>query len=104
MLEKIRGLIDNNIIVNINDVCLKILNDKELNSSFIPYKCNTIDSLLKKNPISPYIQKIKKSLINIINSQVYNDSIKLLFPNYNNYLLDDNIKTIEKFINQRLKF
>jgi len=104
VIKGINGSPKNIIVVNINDVCLNILKDKDLDLTFTPYKCNTLDSLLKDHPLSKYIGRIKSFLIKIIYSKSYNDIIKQLFPDYSTFLLGDNLKTLEKFINQRLKF
>ena len=87
-----------------NDVCIKNLNKEELDNICDINKFNTLDSLLNKNDVTPYIKKIKIFLIKIINSKVYKEAITKLFPkNYKN-LLGENLKDIKTCINQRFKF
>ena len=77
------------------------------NNQLYPYDryfFNTMDSLLKDNDLISYYQRIKDFLIKIINSKVYEEAIKILFPNYFIYLLGDHIKDIEMYMNKRLKF
>ena len=70
-----------------DDICQKNLNKEKLNYIDDIYKYYTIDSLLKTNEITPYINKLKKFLIKITNSNVYREAIIKLFPKYNKNLL-----------------
>ena len=66
-----------------------------------------MDALLLDNEISPYIDKIKKFLNVFVDSKVYKQALKKLFPNYYNYLDTDNInhnEEIKQYINERIKF
>ena len=63
-----------------------------------------MDSLLIHNDLSKYIKDIKNFLIRIVNSNVYNEAIKILFKDKSKYLIEKNITDIEYFINNRIKF
>ena len=92
------------INVNINDVCLRNLSNKNLIFSYNPYIFNTLDSLLNNNELISFIPRIKLFLINIIHSNVYQSAIKVLFPEQYKYLIGKNLKDLEMFIKERLKF
>ena len=90
-----------------SDVCVKNLNKEnkeELDNICDMNKFNTLDILLNKNDVTPYINKIKIFLIKIINSRVYKEAIKKLFPENNKYLLGKSLEDIETCINSRFKF
>ena len=92
------------INVNSNDVCLRNLSNKNLISSHNPYIFNTLNSLLINNELNSFIPRIRIFLIKIINSKVYQNAIKELFPKHHKYLLGKNLKDLEIFIKERLKF
>ena len=52
------------------------------------YVYNTLDSLLNKNDIILYVERIKKFLNVIIKSKAYKEAIKILFPKNYDYLLN----------------
>ena len=79
-------------------------NKEKLNYIDDIYKYYTIDSLLKTNEITPYINKLKEFLIKITNSNVYREAIIKLFPQYNKNLLEFSKKDIETCIKSRFKF
>ena len=87
-----------------DDICQKNLNKEKLNYIDDIYKYYTIDSLLKTNEITPYINKLKEFLIKITNSNVYREAIIKLFPQYNKNLLEFSKKDIETCIKSRFKF
>ena len=87
-----------------DDICQKNLNKEKLNYIDDIYKYYTIDSLLKTNEITPYINKLKEFLIKITNSKVYREAIIKLFPQYNKNLLEFSKKDIETCIKSRFKF
>jgi len=92
------------IKIEIDKVCKNNLNKKNLDYTKNKGVFNTLDSLLKDNNIRPYIDRIKQFLIHIVNSNVYNEAIQILFPKNNKYLLGTNLKDIEECINKRFKF
>ena len=98
---------DANYEVYPDNVCLKNLNKKALKlflNRFDDYKFNTLDKLLTKNRITPYIENIKMLLIKIIDSNVLKETIKKLFPEYYIYFLNSNFEDIKKCIKSRIKF
>ena len=64
---KERGNVNEIYKINSNDVCIKNLNKEELDDICDINKFNTLDSLLNKNDVTPYINKFKLFLITIIN-------------------------------------
>ena len=89
------------------EVCLKNLNENSLNILLDiddNDKFNTLDNMLTKNSVIPYINKIKSFLIKIVYSNMYKEAIKKLFPDYHKYLLDSNLVDIKECINSRIKF
>ena len=89
---------------SLNTICLKNLLNRTINIHLSPYIYNNLDSLLMYNDLSKYIKDIKNFLIRIVNSNVYNEAIKILFKDKSKYLIDKNITDIEYFINNRIKF
>ena len=83
------------------DVCMKNLS-KYLDYDANIYVYNTLDSLLNKNDIILYVERIKKFLNVIIKSKAYKEAIKILFPKNYDYLL--NLTNMKKCIESRLKF
>ena len=92
---------DDLFIIIPEEVCIKNLS-KNLEYVSNKYIYNTLDSLLKKNDIVPYVEKIKKFLNVIIESRVYKEAVKILFPKNYDYLL--NLTNMKKCIESRLKF
>ena len=68
---------DDLFIIIPEEVCIKNLS-KNLEYVSNKYIYNTLDSLLKKNDIVPYVEKIKKFLNVIIESRVYKEAVKIL--------------------------
>lgn len=90
---------------DICDICVKNLDDfPEHNLIDDNYKYNTFNSIIEKNELTKFIVQIKKFLLMIIKSKVYKEAIIQLFPEYNKYLLDENLKDTEECINHRIKF
>ena len=99
--------IDTSYDIYPNKVCLKNLDRVLLNSilnRMDDCMLNTLDSLLLKNDIIPYEEKIKKFLLKIVDSNVYKEAIKELFPEYSQNLLNSNLEDIKECINSRIKF
>ena len=89
---------------SLNAICLKNLLNRKINIHLSPYIYNNLDSLLMNNDLSEYIKDIKNFLIRIVNSNFYNEAIKILFKDKSKYLIEKNITDIEYFINNRIKF
>ena len=88
-------------------VCLNNINNDLINMLIYideKNKFNTLDNLLLENSITPFISKIKKFLNKIIDSNVYKESIKKMFPKYYIYILEKNLEDIKEYINSRIKF
>ena len=56
------------------------------------------------NEINPYIKDIKDFLLNINNSNIYQQAIKILFPEYYQCLNSNENEDIKQFIKERIKF
>ena len=92
------------ICIELNKVCLKNLFNPKLNRQAIVTYYYNIEALLEDNEISPYISLIKEFLIKFIDTNVYKETIKLLFPEYFMYLNSNNNEEIKYYINNRIKF
>lgn len=97
---------DTNKYINIplEKVCLKNLNNTHLDNVDNPLSYYNIDTLFKENEINIFIDKIKKFLIKIIDSNTYQQAIRQLFPNDYHYLIINNNEDIKTYINERIKF
>ena len=93
---------DGVIIIPLQKVCLLNLNNSKLEGISKVQHYYNLDELLVNNEISQYIEKIKDFLKIIVDSNVYKQAIKELFPNNYNYL--NNNKEIKAFISKRIKF
>ena len=91
-------------ILENNNYCKENLGKEKMDYINDIYKYNNLDSLLKKNEVTPYLERIKKFLVKIINSNVYKEAIRKLFPEYNNNLLDLCTKDLKKCIESRFQF
>ena len=91
-------------IKNPNDFCLKNLNNKDLKKSDNEYLLYNINSLLKENGFTKFVEIIRAFLKKLINSNVYEKAITLLFPHNYKFILHENINDMQIFINNRLKF
>ena len=92
------------IIIYAKDICLDNINKSELRTSDDIYRLNTLDSLLVKNHIIPYMEKIKLLLKSIVESKVYKEDIIKLFPKYYEFILSNEVEELKKCIDDRLKF
>ena len=63
-----------------------------------------LDTLLINNEISEYIEDIKTFFINIIDSKVFHQAIKEIFPDYSKYLNSNKNADLKYYINKRIKF
>ena len=63
-----------------------------------------LDTLLINNEISEYIEDIKTFFINIIDSKVFHQATKELFPDYSKYLNSNKNADLKYYINERIKF
>ena len=92
------------IYIPLSDVCLQNLNNSYFEGkSEVQYYYN-LDSLLIENEINIYIKDIRNFLIKIINSKVFKQALKELFPKYYNYLILNNNEEMEQYIKERIKF
>ena len=91
------------IVIPLNKVCIKNLNNPDIYDKNCIYYYN-LDALLKENEISPFIKRIKKFLKKIVNSKVYKQAIKELFPQSYKYLLYKKGREIKQFIKEKVKF
>ena len=95
---------DKKIIIPLEKVCINNLNNQNLNNNTNQIFYYNLDTLLLDNEISLYINDIKSFLIKIIDSKVYNQLIKKLFPDYFQYLIYNNNEDIKTYIKERIKF
>ena len=91
-------------IIAASDVCLKNIQKNGIENVMDSFKLNTLNSLLKKNNIKDYDNKIREFLNVIVDSIVYKEAISKLFPENHKYLLGSNLEDIKTCINSRLKF
>ena len=92
------------ICIELKKVCLKNLFNPKLNRQTIVTYYYNIEALLEDNEISPYISLIKEFLIKFIDTNVYKEAIKILFPEYFMCLNSNNNEEIKYYINNRIKF
>jgi len=95
---------DIKVMIPLEKVCINNLNNKNLDNNMNPKLYYNLDTLLLDNEISSYIKDIKHFLIRIIDSKVYNQLIKKLFPDYYQYLIYNNNEDIKTYIKERIKF
>ena len=90
-----------------SEICIKNLTKSSLNSITNTIEVDhfkTLEKLLEKNSITPYIGKIKNFLLKIIDSRVYKEAIEELFPDYHTNLLGINLDDIKECIKSRIKY
>ena len=92
------------ICIELKKVCLKNLFNPKLNRQTIVTYYYNIEALFEDNEISPYISLIKEFLIKFIDTNVYKEAIKILFPEYFMCLNSNNNVEIKYYINNRIKF
>ena len=63
-----------------------------------------LDTLLLDNDITPYIDDIKNFLIKIIDTDVFQQALQEIFPEYFNYLNYNNNADLKQYIKERIKF
>lgn len=95
---------DTDITIPLEKVCISNLNNKNLNNNTNPKLYYNLETLFLDNEVSLYINDIKSFLIKIIDSKVYNQLIKKLFPDYFQYLIYNNNEDIKTYIKERIKF
>ena len=91
-------------IIYTNDICLNNIKTSVLRDLQDIYILNTLGSLLTKNNIIPYMEKIKLLLKSIVESKAYKEAIIKLFPEYYEFLLSNNVEELKDCIDDRLKF
>ena len=90
--------------IPLQNVCIQnLVNRKLLNKKNLIY-FYTLDELMINNEISPYIKDIKNFLLKIIDSNVYQQAVKKLFPEYYQSLNSNENENIKQFIKERIKF
>jgi len=92
------------VLIPLEKICLKNLDNPN-----IKLQCNeehyyNVDSLLMENEIDPYVNDIKAFLIKLINTNVFQQALKELFPEYINCLNSNNNADLRQYINERIKF
>ena len=90
-----------------NEICIKNLTKSSLNSIINMIEVDhfkTLEKLLEKNSITPYIEKLKNFLLKIVDSRVYKEAIEELFPDYHTNLLGINLDDIKECIKSRIKY
>ena len=91
-------------LLEMNDICIENLGKGNIAYIYDAYKYDNLDCLLEKNEVTPYFERIKKFLVKIINSNVYKEAIRKLFPEYNNNLLDLCAEDVKKCVESRFQF
>ena len=96
--------IDDPVLIPLENACLKNLNNPNImHESSDKYYFN-LDTLLVRNKITPYINDIKKFLIRIIDTNVFQQALQEIFPDYYKILVYNNNKDLKQYINERIKF
>ena len=95
---------DNPVLIPLEKACLKNLNNQN-----IMYESNdeyyfNLDTLLRDNDISPYIDDIKKFLIKLIDTNVFQQILQEIFQKYYNNLIYNKNADLKQYINERIKF
>ena len=93
---------ENTITIPLEKVCFKNLINSKLKTESEEQVFYNLDTLLVENELSPFIEDIKKFLIKIVDSNVYKQAIKKLFPEHYNYLNGN--EDIKQHIKERIKF
>ena len=97
-------ILNDYINIPLQKVCLNNLNNKAFQEEYNIRSYFNVDALLRENEIIQFIPNIKQFLIKIVDSNVYKEAIKKLFPNYSEYLLQNDNEEIKFYINKRIKF
>ena len=95
---------DNPVLIPLEKACLKNLNNQN-----IMYEPNdeyyfNLDTLLRDNDITPYINDIKKFLIKLIDTNIFQQAMQEIFQKYYNYLIYNKNADLKQYINERIKF
>ena len=90
--------------IQLKNACIQNLFNSRLNHINDKSVFYNLDTLMDENELSPYISKIKIFLKIIVDTNVYKQAIKKLFPEYYNYLMLNNNEEIKQYIDERIKF
>ena len=97
-------ILNNYINIPLKKACLNNLIEKNLQNEYNINSYYNLDTLLVENDINQFIPNVKKFLIKIVDSNVYKEVIKKLFPNNFKYLFQNNNEEIKFYIDKRIKF
>ena len=95
---------DMSVIIPLSKACLNNLNNPRFIDKPIVKCYYHLEALLLENDIILYIRDIKDFLIKIIDSNVFREAIKELFPKYYIYLNINDNEEIKQFIEERIKY
>ena len=95
---------DMSVIIPLSKACLNNLNNSRFIDKPIVECYYHLEALLLENDIILYIRDIKDFLIKIIDSNVFREAIKELFPKYYIYLNINDNEEIKQFIEERIKY
>ena len=70
------------VLIPLEKICLKNLNNPNIKLQSNEEYYYNVDSLLVENEINPYVNDIKIFLIKLINTNVFQQALKELFPEY----------------------
>ena len=102
--HKVHPLEEELIFIPLKNVCLNNLNNHKFEGDNNIKSYYNFDALLLNNEISRYIDNIKKFLNHIVDSNVYKQALKELFPDYYDYLTLNDSEEIKQYIDERMKF
>ena len=97
-------ILNNYINIPLKKACLNNLIEKNLQNEYNINSYYNLDTLFVENDINQFIPNVKKFLIKIVDSNVYKEVIKKLFPNHFKYLFQNNNEEIKFYIDKRIKF
>ena len=102
--ESLNLKVDLGITIALENACIQNLFDSRLKKKNNIKMFYNLDKLMNDNDLTPYISDIKKFLKKIVDTKVYQQAIKKLFPNDYNSLLSNNNEEIKQYIDERIKF
>ena len=101
---KLNVKLDLDVKLALENTCIQNLFDSRLESKNDKKMFFTLNKLMSKNDLTPYITDIKKFLKTIVDKKVYQQALKILFPNDFNCLISNNNEEIKQYIDERIKF
>ena len=90
--------------IPLENACIQNLFNRNLEKKKEAIHFHNLETLMINNEISPYINDIKNFLLKLIDTNVYKQAIKKLFPDYYKCLDSNGNEDIKYYIKERIKF